>query len=163
MAHSEYSLENINIEESKILVEDKWYTLNELKTNVKNKINSDDFDVIQLVTAVQELSTVMDNITQVKLKLHNDLINSFKELAANSGSTFEKALRDALISRVDEGLTPAMSQERPAAAISEEGAPAAKPKKVACRKCRAVIVVDSPKRPITITCPECGTKGKLSK
>ena len=165
MAYSEYTMENINIEESKINVEEKWYSLNELKNNVKNKINSDDFNVIPLISAVQELSTALDNITQVKLTLHNDLINNYKEFASNSGTTFESVLRDALISRVDHGITPTMSSApgKPSKKVETKEKPAYKPKKVACRKCKAIITVDSPKRPVTISCPECGTKGKLSK
>ena len=160
MAYSEYAMENINIEESKILFEDKWYSLDELKIQMKNKVNSNDFDVAPLAGIIQELSAALANITSVKLTLHNDLIKKYKEEAQNSGSSFENRLRDALITRVDYGLTQSMTGKRTAGGA----APGAyTPKKVACRNCRAVIVVDSPERPITITCPECGTKGKLSK
>ncbi len=157
MAYSEYAMENINIEESKILLDEKWYSLDELKTQIKNKVNSNDFDVIPLANAIQELSQALNNITSVKLTLHVDLIKSYKELAQNSGTTFENILRSALVSRVDHGFTSSMSNEpgKPKTGYT--------PKKVACRNCKAVIVVDSPERPITITCPECGTKGKLSK
>lgn len=163
MAYSEYAMENINIEESKILFEDKWYSLDELKTQIKNKVNSNNFDVVPLATLIQELSAALTNITSVKLTLHNDLIAKYKEEAQNSSSSFENRLRDALITRVDYGLTPAMTSQL---GKGRAGGPAQgtyTPKKVACRNCRAVIVVDSPERPITITCPECGTKGKLSK
>lgn len=167
MAYSEYAMENINIEESKILVQDKWYKLNELKNNIKDKVNSDDFNIIQLASAIQELQEALDNITQVKLTIRVALIDTYKQLAKDSGTKFENALRDALITRVDNGLTSNMKKipgmpkegEKPKKGKKAEY----KPKKVACRKCKAVIVVDSPKRPITITCPECGTKGKLSK
>lgn len=160
MAYSEYAMENINIEESKILFEDKWYSLDELKTQIKNKVNSNDFNVAPLASLIQELSVALGNITAVKLTLHNDLIKKYKEEAQNSGSSFENRLRDALITRVDYGLTSSMTSQRSAGGTSQG---AYVPKKVACRNCRAVIVVDSPQRPITITCPECGTKGKLSK
>ena len=173
MAYSEYAMENINIEESKILVQDKWYTLNELKTTIKDKVNKDDFNVVQLASAIQELQEAIDSITQVKLSLHVVLIDSYKEQAKKAEKTFENVLRDALITRVDFGVTnnmkfiPGMPKEEEIKAkkkgkektMKEEY----KPKKVACRKCKAVIVVDSPKRPITVTCPECGYKGKLSK
>jgi hypothetical protein len=174
MAYSEYAMENINIEESKILVQDKWYALNELKNTIKDKVSNDNFDVIQLASAIQELQEALDNISQLKLTLHVELMESFKELATNSGSTFENVLRDALITRIDFGLTKNMSkipgkpkgipekknEKKSTIKIKKHGY---KPKKVACRKCKSVIVVDSPKRPITVTCPECGTKGKLSK
>jgi hypothetical protein len=159
MAYSEYAMENINIEESKILFEDKWYTLEELKTQIKNKVNSDDFAVANLANIIQELSVALNNITNVKLTLHIDLIKTYKEEAQNSGTSFENLLRDALISRVDYGLPTGM----PGGGAKASATSDYKPKKVACRKCRAVIVVDSPERPITIVCPECGTKGKLSK
>ncbi|WP_455391499.1 hypothetical protein [[Eubacterium] cellulosolvens] len=170
MAYSEYAMENINLEESKILYEEKWYSLEELKGQIKSKVNSDDFDVIPLATTIQELSKALQNITTVKITLHKDLISKYKEVAHSSGSTFENLLRDALISRVDYGLTNNMKMEPGRSDVASSVAPKKmdttedyKPKKVACRKCRAVIVVDSPERPITITCPECGTKGKLSK
>jgi hypothetical protein len=168
MAYSEYAMENINIEESKILLQDKWFTLNELKSNIKDKVNNDDFNVIPIASAIQELQEALDNITQTKLTLHVDLIASYKDVAKNSETTFENALREGLISRVDFGVTSNMSNvpgkpkkpKGPAKIVRKGGY---KPKKVACRKCKAVIVVDSPDRPITVTCPECGTKGKLSK
>jgi hypothetical protein len=165
MAYSEYAMENINIEESKILVQDKWHSLNELKSNIKDKVNNDNFNVIQLISALQELQEALNNITQVKLTLHVDLISSYKELSNNSGTTFENVLRDALINRIEHGLTESMKKIPgiPKQEPKPEKGPSYKPKKVACRKCKAVIVVDSPKRPITVTCPECGTKGKLSK
>ncbi len=163
MAYSEYSMDNINIEESKILIEEKWLTLNELKKNIKNKINADDYNINHLATAVQELSEALDNITQVKLTLHVDIIDSFKEVATNNDSTFENALRDALINRVDHGLTSSMTRSQTQKGSKDTETKGYKPKKVACKKCHAVIVVDSPERPITVTCPECGTKGKLSK
>jgi len=34
---------------------------------------------------------------------------------------------------------------------------------VKCKGCSNKILVKSPKRPIIITCPKCGKKGKLSK
>ncbi len=165
MAYNEYAMENINIEETKILVQDKWYSLIELKNNIKNKVNNDDFNVIQLASALQELQEALNNITQVKLTLHVDLITSYKEIANNSGKTFEKALREALINRVEYGLTSNMTiiPGKPKEEPKKEKEPSYKPKKVACRKCKAVIEVESPKRPITVTCPKCGTKGKLSK
>lgn len=165
MAINDYAMENINIEEAKILIEDKWYSLNELKSVVKNKVNSDDFNVFSLISGVRELTKALDNITEVKLTLHNDLINSYNDLAQNAGLTFEAIIRNALISQVSEGVTPSMiksQQKSEEPAESKENA-GYKPKKVACRKCRAIITVDSPDRPVTITCPECGTKGKLSK
>ncbi len=178
MAYSEYAMENINIEESKILFENKWHSLDELKKQIKTKVNSEDYNVVPIANAVQELSRVLDNITSIKLTLHVDLIKSYKELAEKSGTGFENILRDALISRVDYGLTSNMSKTTSATTVQQvtteerrdsnmdvkiEDDPAYKPKKVACRNCKAVIVVESPERPITITCPECGTKGKLSK
>jgi hypothetical protein len=169
-------MENINIEESTILVQDKWYSMNELKKIIKEKVNTDDFNVAQLASSIQELQEALDNITQVKITLHVELINSFKDMATNSGSTFENVLRDALITRIDYGKTPNMEKipgKPPKSKTKSKSKPVGKPeiktrakykpKKVACRKCKAVIVVDSPKRPITVTCPECGTKGKLSK
>lgn len=163
MAYSEYAMENINIEESKILFEEKWNTLEELKTNIKNKVNSEDFNVALLANSIQELSQALNNITTVKLTLHVDLINKYKDEAQKSGASFENLLRDALISRVDYGM-PNISDGASSKSVSTpSNKENYKPKKVACRKCRAVIVVDSPKRPITINCPECGTKGKLSK
>ena len=167
MAYSEYAMENINIEESKILYDDKWYSLEELKKQIKDKINSDNFNVAPLANVIQEFSEALNNITTVKMTLHVDLINKYKEEAQSSGTSFENILRDALISRVDHGLTSSMTTlpggrtTAPATKVEEKAE--YKPKKVACRKCRSVIVVDSPERPITITCPECGTKGKLSK
>ena len=165
MAYSEYAMENINIEESKILFEEKWHSLEELKSIIKNKVNSEDFNVANLSHAIQELNQALKNITTVKLTLHVDLIRKYKELSQKQGSTFESLLRDALITQVDHGLTSNMSDRPGASKSAPVGAkePAYKPKKVACRKCKSVIVVDSPERPITITCPECGTKGKLSK
>ena len=165
MAYSEYAMENINIEESKILFEQKWYSLEELKSDIKNKVNSNDFNVANLSHAIQELNQALNNITSIKLTLHVDLINKYKELSQNQGATFESLLRDALITQVDHGLSSNMSDKPRTAKSAPAGAkePGYKPKKVACRKCKSVIVVDSPQRPITITCPECGTKGKLSK
>lgn len=160
MAYSEYAMENINIEESKILFEDKWYSLDELKTQIKSKVNSENFDVAPLANVIQELSQAMTNITSVKLTLHNDLIAKYKEEAQASGTRFENVLRDALITRVDYGLTAAMTGKGVSGGRASEPYI---PKKVACRKCRAVIIVESAERPVTITCPECGTKGKLSK
>ena len=159
MAYSEYAMENINIEESKILFEERWYSLEELKSNIKSKVNSEDFNVANLSHALQELNQALNNITTVKLTLHIDLIKKYKELSQNQGSTFESVLRDALITRVDHGLTSNMSDKAGSAKSASGGAkePAYKPKKVACRKCKAVIVVESQDRPITITCPECGT------
>ena len=139
MAYSEYTMENINIEESKILVDNKWFTLNELKTNIKNKVNSDDFNVANLTNAVLELEEALKNVSQVKLTLHVDLIKYFKELATSSGTTFENTLRDALISQVDYGLTPTMTKAAGKSKVSPpsgktkstEKTPGYKPKKVA--------------------------------
>ena len=116
-----------------------------------------------LANVIQELSQAMTNITSVKLTLHNDLITKYKEEAQASGARFENVLRDALITRVDYGLTSAMTGQLGKGASGASAKEPYIPKKVACRKCRAVIVVESAERPITITCPECGTKGKLSK
>ena len=163
MIYSEYSLENINIEDSTIMVEDKWYNVKDLKTVIKKKIDSDDFDIIPMATAIQDLSEAMKNITDIKFKLHSDVIKSYQELAKSNDTTFENLLREALINRIDYGLTSNMTPVPGASAGGGAKAKGAKVKKVACRKCKAVIVVDSPKRPITVVCPECGTKGKLSK
>jgi hypothetical protein len=162
MTYDGSAMENINIEESKILVNDKWYSLNELKSEVKNKVNSDDFNVIPLIAGFQDLASALENITEVKLTLHNDLINSYTDLAQNAGMTFESMLRKALSTQVSQGVPTTVSKVADKVEEPKDDA-GYKPKKVACRKCKSIMTVDSPKRPITITCPECGTKGKLSK
>ena len=67
MAYSEYAMENINIEESKILYDDKWYSLEELKSEIKTKVNSNDFNVASLANIIQEFSVALSNIQSVKL------------------------------------------------------------------------------------------------
>ena len=86
----------IDLEEGKIFIDEKWYNVNDLKSLIKKKIASDDFDVGTYSNALTNLKKEIDSYKAISLKVPKNLLEAYSKLAADGGYKVENCLRGAL-------------------------------------------------------------------
>jgi len=79
-----------------INIDGKWFTVDQLKEEIKKKIASDDFDVSNYTSALKDLETELKNFELVSFKAPRNLVDSIKELSGERDKSFENMLIDAL-------------------------------------------------------------------
>ena len=176
-------MSKINIEDETIYTGDAWKSADELKEDIKGKIEVGNFDITDEALALKDVTTTLQKYTKIELKLPNDFLDLNRTVAEQNGTSFEEHIR-GLLSGTIEGGTPSEEEEEEEEKEEEEEEPeeekeeakpdwdseeegeeeAVEPKqivKVRCHSCKRPITITSPERPITVTCPNCGAKGRL--
>ncbi|MDP7266524.1 MAG: hypothetical protein QGH39_13290, partial [Candidatus Thermoplasmatota archaeon] len=78
----------INIEDETIELETEvWKDEAALKDDIKGKIDSGNYDVVEESLALRELTTTLEGYTKIELKLTNTFIEECHEKANASGVT----------------------------------------------------------------------------
>ena len=174
----------VDIDEGKIKVDDQWLTVEDIKAAIKEKIDSGDYDVASHATALKQLEDVVANIREITFKITANLAEAAENLANERSVTVGAIIREALGNYTGTGASqPTMEFEEatPAPPAPEEGEgeavpepepepeaeaepakPTVKPTRVQCHRCKSQITITTPERPITITCPQCGERGRLT-
>jgi|ETN01SMinimDraft_4_1059930.scaffolds.fasta_scaffold278811_1 hypothetical protein len=89
----------INIEDETIELETEvWKDEAALKDDIKGKIDSGNYDVVEESLALRELTTTLEGYTKIELKLTNTFIEECHEKANASGVTFWEHLRTQILS-----------------------------------------------------------------
>ena len=192
----------IDIDTEKVLLEGTWYSVDELKETIKEKVENGDFDVADYAAALKKLESELGDTEEFTIKLPSIIAEKVRDLADEKDATPGSIIRSILSSHfevggeveppavgedesestgdteVDEifeesgGETFEYQEEEPQEESEEEEPPEEeeepeedKPKviKVQCPRCGTTIVVDNPQRPLTIVCPNCGNRGKITK
>ena len=86
----------IDLDKGAINIDGKWFTVDQLKEEIKKKIASDDFDVSNYTSALKDLETELKNFELVSFKAPRNLVDSIKELSGERDKSFENMLIDAL-------------------------------------------------------------------
>lgn len=86
----------IDLDKGAININEKWFTVDQLKEEIKNKISSDDFDVSNYTTALKVLETELKNFELVTFKAPKNLVDSIRDLSGERDKSFENMLLDAL-------------------------------------------------------------------
>ncbi len=90
-------MESIDLEEGKILVDGKWLTEDEIRYAIKMKVESDDYNVADLATALQTLINEMNKSRVLKMRVPKEMAEILEELSQKSGESVESTLRGILI------------------------------------------------------------------
>ena len=94
----------INLDEGKIFLADKWYNVTELKGTIKKKVDSDDFDVANFSKALKMLKTEIDSYKVITLKVPNNLLDAYSNIAKEAGIKIGKSIcRHAAVGLVRQG------------------------------------------------------------
>ncbi len=197
---AEFEDANLDIDEGKIQFEDGWHSVEDLKAKIKESIDSGNYDVAEIATALKSLESVVEQTQEVQFKLLEDTAEKLQKVAEKRSVSIGAVIRDALASYLGGETTPpqpleeeppkppesepepepeheagvgseAESETEPEAGPGEEPPkpaeepkpkPVVKPTRVQCHRCKAQITITTPERPITITCPQCGERGRLT-
>jgi hypothetical protein len=107
-------MENIDLEEGKILVDGKWLTEDEIRYAIKMKVESDDYSVADLATALQTLISEMNKSRVLKVRVPKEMAENLEEISQKSGESLEATLRGILIEYLNiEGESTELPEEVP--------------------------------------------------
>lgn len=88
----------INIEDETIeLKPEEWKDEAALKDEIKGKIDTGNYDVVEESLALRELTTTLGGYAKIELKLTNDFIEECHEKAKEADVTFWEYLRSILL------------------------------------------------------------------
>lgn len=142
-------MSEINLDEAKINHEGEWFSAEELTQRIQEKMQEGDKKFADLAAALEELSKALENSHTVETKVAISKTD-YEKLKELGGEDDLAAVRKAVMAFV-QGADPA--------------APAAEPEKkkkvIKCSKCKGPIEIPADEPPSEITCPSCGSTGRL--
>ena len=158
-------MDHIDIENGKILFEGDWYTAEDLKQGIQEKINSGDMKFSKQAALLEELNTAMEtsHVLETKIVLTKD---QYEKLTLLGGGNDNKCVRKAVMAYIenDENETPEVEIEYTDEQDSGKKAGNGTKKKtmsINCSKCSAPIEIDMTDMPNEIRCPSCNARGVL--
>ena len=92
----EIDIGDVDIDNSKIEVNEEWLTSKDLKSTIKTKIEAGDYDVTAYATALKKLENTLKALEDVELRVPVAILNAYKDLASDDSATVESTLRKGL-------------------------------------------------------------------
>ncbi|MFC1814424.1 hypothetical protein ACFL0M_00480 [Thermodesulfobacteriota bacterium] len=134
-------MNEINLDEAKINVESEWYSVEDLKKSIQEKMASGEMKFAGLATALEELNKALENSHTLEIKI---VINKdeYQKLKALGGDDDREAVRKAVMASIG-------AKEKVKSAIK-------------CPSCKAPIKITTDERPIVVECSNCGVSGRLT-
>jgi DNA-directed RNA polymerase subunit RPC12/RpoP len=161
----EGKMDHIDIENGKIQFEDNWYSAEDLKQEIQDKINAGDMKFSRQAALLEELNTALESahVLETKIVLTRE---QYEKLTLLGGGNDNKCVRKAVLAYIEDNDAETPEVEFVA---TEEKAPDKKPaagakKKtmtINCSKCAAPIEIDMTDMPSEIRCPSCNARGVL--
>jgi hypothetical protein len=162
----------IDLEQERVKIDNKWYTIKDLKKLIKEKIEAEELDIQKYTNALKDLKTQLEKETVITIKLPQNIFNKFSKKADEVSQTIEDFLKETLINtfgkKDDE---PAKKEEEPddedlefeIEEIDEDEEDKEPIKEIPCPRCKSKVPIYTEERPLDIECPNCGKKGTLKK
>lgn len=158
-------MDHIDIENGKIRYDGDWYTAEDLKQSIQEKINAGDMKFSRLAALLEELNTALEtsHVLESKIILTKD---QYEKLTLIGGGNDNKCVRKAVLAYIEdyEAETPEVEfVENEEKGADKKPASGAKKKTMTinCSKCAAPIEIDMTDMPSEIRCPSCNARGVL--
>jgi DNA-directed RNA polymerase subunit RPC12/RpoP len=158
-------MDHIDIENGTIRFEDKWYSAEDLKREIQDKINTGDMKFSRQAAMLEELNTALEtaHVLETRIVLTQE---QYEKLILIGGGNDVKCVRKAVLAYIEGNDTETPEVEFVASDDkTADKKPAAGAKKKAmtinCSKCAAPIEIDMTDMPSEIRCPSCNARGVL--
>ena len=89
----ELEIGEVDIDGSSIELDSKWHTTDELKSTIKTKIESGDYDVTLYANALKKLESTLNAIEEVQVRVPVSVLSAYKDLAKGSSTSVESCMR----------------------------------------------------------------------
>jgi hypothetical protein len=132
----------INLDESKILIDEQWFSADEIKQQIQEKMDGGDMKIAGLAQALEELNKAMEgaHALDVRIVITKDQYEKLRSMVDGDDRACLKAAVAAFIGH---------------------GSGADKKRYIRCANCKARIELPRGERPTEIQCPECNAVGRL--
>jgi hypothetical protein len=174
-------MNEINLDDAKIMINGEWLSTEDLARRIEERMQAGDMKISHLATALEALNQAIENSHTIEVKIAISK-QDYEKLRALGGADDREAVRKATLSFIkgeqptEPFPEPSPPEKIPDAPVEEPEdapaetpdadveAPAAEPEDlpvVNCLKCGSPIEITTDERPVDITCPKCGTTGRL--
>ncbi len=158
-------MKDINLEESKIKIEEKWFSAEEIAQEIQKKIQAGDMKLSAYASALEKLTVAIENshVIDVKLTLTKEEYNRFKSLGKGTDTEcIRKAVRMFMASKKQaekqsEKKTVKQSLKEKYATPTNESSAKSEPDKIIgnCIKCKTSIEIQAETDPEKRLCSDC--------
>jgi hypothetical protein len=159
-------MKEVNLEESKIKIQDKWFSAQELAEEIQKRIQGGDMKIAAYASALETLIIAVENshVMDVKLAISKEEYNLLKKIGkGDDAECIRKAIR-VFISRKKQPEKSGLEEKYAATKndVSEKSMPDKTIGK--CMKCNSSIEIPQGTNPENMLCSECinGDKDDLS-
>ncbi|UCH88013.1 MAG: hypothetical protein JSV49_07005 [Thermoplasmata archaeon] len=87
----------VDLDKSSIEIGKEWMTTKELKSTIKTKIETGDFDVTLYAKALKKLESTLKSLEEVQLRMPVNVLNAYKNMADDESTSVESCLRKGVI------------------------------------------------------------------
>ena len=139
-------MRKIHLEDAKIEYNGEWFSVDELKNMIQEKMHSGDMKFADLADTLEELNNALEksHTLETHIVISNQDYEKLKSLCKSEDDNI--CVRRAIMAYIKEAVPE-----------DQKGKTTIK-----CSKCKESIVIPSSKRPIVVECPKCGTSCRLT-
>ncbi|MBW1894471.1 MAG: hypothetical protein JRF40_11875 [Deltaproteobacteria bacterium] len=139
-------MRKIRLEDAKIEYNGEWFSVDDLKNMVQEKMHSGDMKFADLADTLEELNNALEksHTLETHFVISNQDYGKLKSLCKSEDDNI--CVRRAIMAYIGK-----------AASEDQKGKATVK-----CSKCKEPIVIPSSERPIVVKCPKCGTNCRLT-
>ena len=83
----------VDLDKSSIEIDSEWMTSKQLKSTIKDKIESGDYDVTMYANALKKLEKTLSSIEEVQLRMPMNVLKAYKNMAEDKDMSVESCLR----------------------------------------------------------------------
>jgi len=136
----------IRLEDAKIEYNGEWFSVDDLKNMIQEKMHSGDMKFAELADTLEELNNALEksHALETHIVISNQDYEKLKSLCKSEDDNI--CVRRAIMAYIKEAVPE-----------DQKGKTTIK-----CSKCKESIVIPSSKRPIVVECPKCGTSCRLT-
>ena len=167
----------IDLDQERVKIDEKWYTIADLKMLIKEKIEAEELDIQKYTEALKDLKKELEAERTITIKLPANIFNKFSKKAQEVSKSIEDFLKETLVDQFEgKGKAkpePEEKEEEEEAEdedlefeieeIEDDDEEKEPIKEIPCPRCKSKVPIYTEDRPLDIECPSCGKKGTLKK
>ncbi len=153
----EREMKDINLEESKIKINEQWFSTDEIAEEIQKKIQSGDMKIAEYASALEKLTVAIESshVLEVKIAITKDEYSKLKALGkGDDKECIRKAIR-TFIGKKKQIEKQNLEEKYSAPKIAASSKADQSRTIVKCIKCKSSIEIPTGTAPEDIHCPGC--------
>jgi len=160
----EVPMKNINLEEAKIKIDEKWLTAEEIANEIQRKIQAGDMKISHYATSLERLTVAIENshMIEVKLVITKQEYDTLRELGKGDDKECIRKAIQAITSRRRPTEKKSLEEKNSDSRGFFLEKTDAEKTVIKCIKCKSSIEIPNGKASDDVRCPRCSEESDMT-